>query len=138
MTVAWYYKVSAAWGGHEGSFLLDFNGVPMAASVCAGQYPQHFTTRVLGILSLLNLGFICFALFSNPFLRLIPLTPADGADLNPLLQDFGLIVHPPLLYAGYVGLAIPFALAVAYLLEGVWMRPGHVGAVLGPTWRGPC
>ena len=54
------------------------------------------------------------------------------------LQDFGLIVHPPLLYAGYVGLAIPFALAVAALLRGVWMRPGHDGVVHGPTWRGPC
>ena len=89
--------------------------------------PTSFTTRAIGVLSLLNLGFICFSLFtSNPFMRLIPLTPLDGADLNPLLQDFGLIVHPPLLYAGYVGLAIPFALAVAALLEGrvdtTWAR----------------
>ncbi len=112
----WYYKISAAWGGHEGSFLLwilIMGSWMLAFCIRSSQYPAQFTTRVLGILSLLNLGFICFALFtSNPFLRLIPLTPADGADLNPLLQDFGLIVHPPLLYAGYVGLAIPFALAV--------------------------
>lgn len=126
----WFYKISAAWGGHEGSFLLWIliMGCWMVAfGLRSSQYPAHFTTRVLGVLSLLNLGFICFALFtSNPFLRLIPLTPADGADLNPLLQDFGLIVHPPLLYAGYVGLAIPFALAVAALLEGrvdaTWAR----------------
>ena len=95
--------------------------------VCAPANTQRTSPLGCLVLSLLNLGFICFALFtSNPFLRLIPLTPADGADLNPLLQDFGLIVHPPLLYAGYVGLAIPFALAVAALLEGrldaTWAR----------------
>lgn len=126
----WFYKVSAVWGGHEGSFLLwilIMGAWMLAFCLRSTQYPRHFTTRVLGILSLLNLGFICFSLFtSNPFLRLIPLTPADGADLNPLLQDFGLIVHPPLLYAGYVGLAVPFALAVAALLEGrvdaTWAR----------------
>ena len=77
-------------------------------------------------MALMNLGFICFALFtSNPFLRLIPMTPADGADLNPLLQDFGLVVHPPLLYVGYVGLAVPFAFAVAALwgrVDAAWAR----------------
>ncbi len=126
----WYYKISAAWGGHEGSFLLwilIMGTWMLAFALRSDQYPERFTARALGVLSLLNLGFICFALFtSNPFLRLIPLTPADGADLNPLLQDFGLIVHPPLLYAGYVGLAIPFAMAVAALLEGrvdaTWAR----------------
>ncbi|GIS20641.1 MAG: hypothetical protein CM15mP120_25570 [Pseudomonadota bacterium] len=95
----WYYKVSATWGGHEGSFLL------WIAIMVAGCWHWHCVsktiprrwTRVLGVMALMNLGFICFALFtSNPFLRLIPMTPADGADLNPLLQDFGLIVHPPL------------------------------------------
>ena len=113
----WIYKVSAVWGGHEGSFLLwilIMGTWMLAFCLRSGQYPKHFTTRAIGVLSLLNLGCICFALFtSNPFLGLNPLTPAAGADLNPLLQDFGLIVHPPLLYAGYVGLAIPFALAVA-------------------------
>ena len=126
----WIYKISAVWGGHEGSFLLwilIMGSWMLAFCLRSSQYPQSFTTRAIGVLSLLNLGFICFALFtSNPFLRLIPLTPLDGADLNPLLQDFGLIVHPPLLYAGYVGLAIPFALAVAALLEGrvdaTWAR----------------
>ena len=98
----WIYKISAVWGGHEGSFLLwilIMGSWMLAFCLRSSQYPQSFTTRAIGVLSLLNLGFICFALFtSNPFLRLIPLTPLDGADLNPLLQDFGLIVHPPLLY----------------------------------------
>lgn len=126
----WYYKVSATWGGHEGSFLLwiaIMSAWMLALALRSENYPTPLIVRVLGVMALMNLGFICFALFtSNPFLRLIPLTPADGADLNPLLQDFGLIVHPPLLYAGYVGLAVPFAFAVAALLEGrvdaAWAR----------------
>ena len=126
----WYYKVSATWGGHEGSFLLwiaIMSGWMLALALRQQNYPAPLATRVLGVMALMNLGFICFALFtSNPFLRLIPMTPADGADLNPLLQDFGLIVHPPLLYVGYVGLAVPFAFAVAALLEGrvdaAWAR----------------
>ena len=126
----WYYKVSATWGGHEGSFLLwiaIMSAWMLALAIRSQNYPAPLVTRVLGVMALMNLGFICFALFtSNPFLRLIPMTPADGADLNPLLQDFGLIVHPPLLYAGYVGLAVPFAFAVAALLEGrvdaAWAR----------------
>ena len=126
----WYYKVSATWGAHEGSFLLWIlitSGWMLALCLRGHQYPTSFFTKVLGIMALLNLGFICFSLFtSNPFLRLIPMTPVDGADLNPLLQDFGLIVHPPLLYMGYVGLAVPFAFAVAGLLEGqvdsAWAR----------------
>ena len=126
----WYYKVSAAWGGHEGSFLLwilIMSSWMLALVLRSQNYPPPLVTRVLAVLGLMNLGFICFAVFtSNPFLRLIPMTPADGADLNPLLQDFGLIVHPPLLYCGYVGLAVPFAFAVAALLEGrvdaAWAR----------------
>ena len=103
------------------------SGWMLALALRQQNYPTPLATRVLGVMALMNLGFICFALFtSNPFLRLIPMTPADGADLNPLLQDFGLIVHPPLLYVGYVGLAVPFAFAVAALLEGrvdaAWAR----------------
>ena len=117
----WQYKISAAWGGHEGSFLLWILIMctwMLALTLRRQTYPHRFFIRVLGCMSLLNLGFICFALFtSNPFERMIPMTPADGADLNPLLQDFGLIVHPPLLYMGYVGLAVPFAFAVTALLE---------------------
>ncbi len=149
----WYYKISAAWGGHEGSFLLwiVIMTLWMVAVVVRRQnYPERFANRVLGILSLLNLGFLSFAFFtSNPFTRLIPMTPADGADLNPLLQDFGLIVHPPLLYVGYVGLAVPFAFAVAALLENRldaawsrWSRPWTnvawaaltLGIALGSWW----
>ena len=100
----------------------------------SGQYPLHFTTRVLGILSLLNLGFICFALFtSNPFLRLIPLTPADGADLNPLCRT--LPDCAPHCSTPVIGLAIAWLLP---LVEGRWIRPRHDGVVHGPTWRGPC
>ena len=147
------FKISATWGGHEGSFLLWI--LIMSAWMLAlvsrrGNYPERFFGRVLGTMSLLNLGFICFSLFtSNPFARMIPMTPADGADLNPLLQDFGLIVHPPLLYAGYVGLAVPFAFAIAAMLErrvdaawARWSRPWTnfawafltVGIALGSWW----
>ncbi len=149
----WYYKASAVWGGHEGSFLLWILIMSVWMAVFCGlssQYPRPFAARVLGVLSLLNLGFICFSLLtSNPFLRLIPMTPLDGADLNPLLQDFGLIVHPPLLYTGYVGLAVPFAFAIAALLQGRvdatwarWARPWTnmswafltAGITLGSWW----
>ena len=147
------YKVSAAWGGHEGSFLLWILIMTVwMLFLCLRRdnYPERFFSRVLGTMSLMNLGFICFALFtSNPFERMIPMTPADGSDLNPLLQDFGLIVHPPLLYAGYVGLAVPFAFAVAALLENRvdaawarWSRPWTnfawafltIGIALGSWW----
>jgi cytochrome c-type biogenesis protein CcmF len=149
----WQYKVSATWGGHEGSFLLwilIMSGWMLALVTRRGNYPERFFTRVLGTMSVLNLGFMCFALFtSNPFERMIPMTPADGGDLNPLLQDFGLIVHPPLLYAGYVGLAVPFAFAVAALFENRvdsawarWSRPWTnfawafltLGIALGSWW----
>ena len=149
----WQFKVSAAWGGHEGSFLLwilIMSSWMLALISRRHSYPERFFARVLGTMSVLNLGFICFALFtSNPFERLIPMTPLDGADLNPLLQDFGLIVHPPLLYAGYVGLAVPFAFAIAALFENRvdsawarWSRPWTnfawsfltLGIALGSWW----
>ena len=111
----WYYKISAVWGGHEGSFvlwILFLCGWTVMVVLRRQNYPIQLYARVLATLAVLNIGFIAFSLFtSNPFDRLIPLTPADGSDLNPLLQDFGLIVHPPMLYAGYVGLAVPFAFA---------------------------
>jgi cytochrome c-type biogenesis protein CcmF len=149
----WYYKASAAWGGHEGSFLLWILIMTVWMVVLAFRgkhYPASLFTNVLAVLCLLNLGFICFALFtSNPFERLIPLTPADGGDLNPQLQDFGFIVHPPFLYVGYVGLAVPFAFALAALLErkvdAAWARWSRtwaniawafltVGIALGSWW----
>lgn len=117
----WQYKVSAVWGGHEGSFLLWILIMTLwmlSVVLLRDRYPRYFISNVLSTLSLLNLGFICFSLFtSNPFDRLIPMTPVEGSDLNPQLQDFGLIVHPPLLYLGYVGLSVPFAFAIAGLLQ---------------------
>jgi len=149
----WYYKVSAVWGGHEGSFvlwILFLCGWSVFVVLRRDNYPVSIYARVLATLAVLNVGFICFALFtSDPFARLIPMTPQDGNDLNPLLQDFGLIVHPPMLYAGYVGLAVPFAFAVAAMLEGKadalwarWVRPWvnsswaflTFGIALGSWW----
>jgi len=149
----WYFKISATWGGHEGSFLLwilTMSTWMLAVVIRRREYPKMLFNKVMAVLSFINLGFIGFALFtSNPFTRLIPMTPLDGADLNPLLQDFGLIVHPPLLYAGYVGLAVPFAFAIAALLSNRvdsawarWSRPWSncawafltVGIALGSWW----
>jgi cytochrome c-type biogenesis protein CcmF len=149
----WYYKVSALWGAHEGSFLLwilIMSGWTLAVAVKGRDLPQTFQARVLGIMGLLNLGFIAFLLFtSNPFERLVPMTPGEGSDLNPLLQDFGLIVHPPMLYMGYVGFSVAFAFALAALLSGRldaawarWSRPWSnvawafltLGITLGSWW----
>nr|BAH89720.1 cytochrome c-type biogenesis protein CcmF [uncultured bacterium] len=149
----WYYKFSAVWGAHEGSFLLwvlIMSGWTLAVAIRGQNLPAGFRVRVLGIMGLLNLGFLAFLLFtSNPFDRLVPMTPADGADLNPLLQDFGLIVHPPMLYMGYVGFSVAFAFAIAALLTGRldaawarWSRPWSnvawafltLGITLGSWW----
>ncbi|MEQ9002098.1 MAG: heme lyase CcmF/NrfE family subunit [Pseudomonadales bacterium] len=149
----WYYKMSAVWGAHEGSFLLwvlIMTGWTLAVALRGGHLPMDFLGRVLGIMGLLNLGFLAFLIWpSNPFDRLVPMTPAEGSDLNPLLQDFGLIVHPPMLYMGYVGFSVAFAFAVAALLSGRldaawarWSRPWSnvawafltLGIVLGSWW----
>ncbi|MYK47377.1 MAG: hypothetical protein F4029_14235, partial [Gammaproteobacteria bacterium] len=110
----WYYKVCAVWGGHEGSFLLwtlMLAAWTWAVSLAGARVPREIQGRVLGTLGLLNAGFLLFLLsVSSPFERLIG-GPAEGADLNPLLQDFGQIVHPPMLYLGYVGFAVAFAFA---------------------------
>ena len=148
----WYYKVSAAWGGHEGSFLLwtlMLAAWTWAVSLAGARVPREIQGRVLGTLGLLNAGFLLFLLsVSSPFERLIG-GPAEGADLNPLLQDFGQIVHPPMLYLGYVGFAVAFAFAVAALLarrlDAVWARWTRpwanvawafltVGIALGSWW----
>ena len=149
----WYYKVSAVWGAHEGSFLLwiVIMTLWMTAVALRGRHlPRNFHARVLGVLGVLNLGFLSFLVFtSNPFERLLPFAPQDGSDLNPLLQDFGLIVHPPMLYTGYVGFSVAFAFAVAALLGGRldsawarWSRPWTntawsfltLGIALGSWW----
>ena len=149
----WYYRVSAIWGAHEGSFLLwttIMAAWTWAVSIGGRRLPAEIHGRVLGTLGLLNAGFLLFLLStSSPFERLVPGVPAEGADLNPLLQDFGLIVHPPLLYTGYVGFAVAFSFAIAALLTGRldtvwarWTRPWTnvawafltVGIALGSWW----
>ncbi len=148
----WYYKIAAAWGSHEGSILfwavtLSWWGAAVAFS--ARRLPVDMVARVTGVMGLVSMGFMLFMLFtSNPFLRLFP-TPAEGADLNPLLQDPGMVFHPPLLYLGYVGFSVPFAFAIAALLSGRldaawarWMRPWTtaawilltLGIALGSYW----
>ncbi len=148
-----YYKFSAVWGAHEGSLLLwalILGGWTFAVSIFSRQLPEVMLARVLAVMGMISVGFLLFLLItSNPFLRLLPNSPADGRDLNPLLQDFGLIVHPPMLYMGYVGFSVAFAFAIAALLGGKldaawarWSRPWTivawsflgVGIVLGSWW----
>lgn len=147
------YKFTAVWGGHEGSFLLwtfMLTGWMVAVSIFSKSMPLDFLSRVLGILGMLCFGYLLFMLAtSNPFDRVVPLPPADGADLNSALQDFGFIVHPPTLYMGYVGFSVVFAFAVAALLSGRldaawarWCRPWAniawailtIGIALGSWW----
>ncbi len=149
----WYYRLSALWGAHEGSLLLWavlLAGWTLAVSLASRPLPEQVLARVLGVLGLLSSGFLLFLLLtSNPFVRLLPQFPADGRDLNPLLQDIGLVLHPPMLYMGYVGFAVPFAFAIAALLGGQldaawarWSRPWTLvawaflglGIVLGSWW----
>ena len=149
----WYYKFSAVWGAHEGSLLLwalILGGWTFAVSILSRQLPEEMLARVLGVMGLISVGFLLFLIItSNPFERLLPQSPADGRDLNPLLQDFGLIVHPPMLYMGYVGFSVAFAFAIAALLGGRldaawarWSRPWTlvawaflgIGIVLGSWW----
>ena len=125
----WYYRISAVWGGHEGSLLLWIYILSLWTALVALRshaLPAAFRTRVLAVLGYVLTGFISFIVFtSNPFLRQ-PHIPFDGRDLNPLLQDPGLIFHPPLLYGGYVGFAVAFAFVVAGLWQGrldtLWLR----------------
>ncbi len=118
------YKISAVWGAHEGSFLLwilIFSGWTLAVALTGKNLPRLSHARILSVLGMIGCGFVSFLLFtSNPFERTLPFYPIDGTDLNPLLQDFGLIIHPPLLYMGYVGFAISFAFAITALIEGEW------------------
>ncbi|MBD1554203.1 heme lyase CcmF/NrfE family subunit [Pseudomonas typographi] len=149
----WYYKFSAVWGAHEGSLLLwalILGGWTFAVSIFSGQLPRDMLARVLAVMGLIGTGFMVFLICtSNPFSRLLPQVPANGRDLNPLLQDFGLVVHPPMLYMGYVGFSVAFAFAIAALLGGRldaawarWSRPWTlvawsflgVGISLGSWW----
>ncbi|MCA0901279.1 heme lyase CcmF/NrfE family subunit [Microbulbifer agarilyticus] len=147
------YKVTAVWGGHEGSillWLLMMAGWTAAVAVFSKQLPDVLVARVLSVLGMLLIGFFLFILMtSNPFDRILPFPPSDGNDLNPLLQDPGMIIHPPLLYMGYVGFSVAFAFAIAALLEGRldsawarWARPWTavawsfltLGIALGSWW----
>jgi cytochrome c-type biogenesis protein CcmF len=147
-----FYRVSAMWGAHEGSLLLWIlllAAWTVAVSIGAARLPRRFAARVLGVLGVVSFGFLLFTLAtSNPFLRLDP-AAADGHDLNPILQDPTLAIHPPILYTGYVGFAVAFAFACAAMLEGRldqtwarWTRPWTTaawafltcGIALGSFW----
>jgi len=147
-----HYRVAGVWGGHEGSLLLWtlMLGVWMtAAAVFSGHLPDDMTARVLGVMGIVSMGFLAFMLFtSDPFDRQFP-PAADGRDLNPLLQDPGMVFHPPMLYMGYVGFSVAYAFSVAALLSGKldaawarWSRPWTtvawmfltLGIALGSGW----
>jgi len=146
------YRISAVWGSHEGSLLLwvlILGLWTLAVTIFSKHLPDILIARVLGIMGLISIGFLVFMIFtSNPFVRLLP-AAMDGRDLNPLLQDIGLIIHPPMLYMGYVGFSVAFAFAIAALLGGQldsawarWSRPWTtlawcfltVGIALGSWW----
>ena len=146
------FRLAAVWGAHEGSLLLWVLILAIwtsAVALLSRTLPDVVVAQVLGVMGMINLGFLLFILFtSNPFERLFPV-PLDGNDLNPLLQDPALIIHPPMLYTGYVGFSVAFAFAVAAMLSGRldqqwarWARPWTttawlfltVGIALGSWW----
>ena len=147
-----FYRFAAVWGAHEGSLLLWLLVLSLwtvAVAAFSNNMPQVMTSRVIGVLGLISVGFALFILMtSSPFERLWP-AAADGRDLNPVLQDPALAIHPPMLYTGYVGFSVPFAFAVAAMLEGKldstwarWVRPWTnvawlfltIGIALGSWW----
>lgn len=146
------YRYTAVWGAHEGSLLLWALVLALwtaAVALFSRALPDTVVARVLGVMGVVSVGFIAFLIFtSNPFERLLPAV-VEGRDLNPLLQDSGMIIHPPMLYFGYVGFAVPFAFAIAALLDGKidarwlrWVRPWTnvawafltFGIALGSWW----
>src|SRR5688572_4795760 len=146
------YRIAATWGSHEGSLLLWVLMLALwttAVTVFSRHLPEDIAARVIGVMGFISLGFLAFMLFtSNPFDRLIPPAP-DGRDLNPLLQDPGMVFHPPMLYMGYVGFSVAFSFAIAALLSGRldatwarWSRPWTtaawvsltLGIALGSAW----
>lgn len=148
-----HYRIAATWGAHEGSLLLWvllLSGWSLAVALCSRAMPADAVARVLAVMGMITAGFLLFIIVtSNPFTRTLPNFPVDGSDLNPLLQDIGLIFHPPLLYMGYVGFSVAFAFAIASLMAGRldtawarWSRPWTtaawvfltLGIVLGSAW----
>jgi cytochrome c-type biogenesis protein CcmF len=146
------YQVAAVWGGHEGSLLLWvflLNLWTIAVVAGSRNLPPFLSARIIGVMGVISFGFLLFILLtSNPFARLSPV-PLDGNDLNPLLQDPAMAIHPPMLYAGYVGFSVAFAFAIAAMLAGHvdqqwarWARPWTTGAwvfltlgiMLGSWW----
>lgn len=146
------YRISAVWGGHEGSLLLWALTLSLwtgAVTIFSKGIPKDMLARVIGVMGMVSVGFLLFMLLtSNPFDR-FAMAPVEGRDLNPLLQDFGLIIHPPMLYMGYVGFSVAFAFAIAAMLGGKldaawarWSRPWTniawafltVGISLGSWW----
>jgi cytochrome c-type biogenesis protein CcmF len=151
-SLPWFYRMAATWGSHEGSLLLWVLMLTvwmLAVSVFSRHLPLEMVARILGVMALISIGFLLFMLFtSNPFERLLPAAP-DGRDLNPLLQDPGMVIHPPMLYMGYVGFSVAFSFAIAALLSGKldatwarWSRPWTtmawvfltIGIALGSGW----
>jgi len=151
-TLPLHYRITAVWGGHEGSillWLLMLTFWTLAVATFSGHLPAKVTARILAVMGLLSAGFLLFLLAtSNPFDRLFPAAP-EGRDLNPLLQDPGMVIHPPMLYMGYVGLSVAFSFAVAALIGGNldatwarWTRPWTIaawifltiGIALGSAW----
>jgi cytochrome c-type biogenesis protein CcmF len=147
-----HYRIAATWGSHEGSLLLwvlMLTGWATAVTLRSRNLPDVLQARVLAVMGLVSVGFLMFLLFtSNPFLRLLPAAP-EGRDLNPLLQDPGMVIHPPMLYMGYVGFSVAFSFAIAALLGGRldatwarWSRPWTIaawsfltiGIALGSWW----
>ncbi|EAR56191.1 Putative cytochrome c-type biogenesis protein CcmF [Photobacterium sp. SKA34] len=149
----WYYRITAVWGAHEGSLLLWVliqAGWAAAVARFSRDMPLESVSRVLSVMGMISVGFLLFIVItSNPFLRTLPIFPVEGRDLNPLLQDPGLIIHPPMLYMGYVGFSVAFSFAIASLMTGRldtawarWSRPWTiaawsfltVGIALGSWW----
>ena len=146
------YRYTAVWGAHEGSLLLWTLTLAVwnaAVAEFSRELPDQVMARVMGVMGVVSVGFLAFLVFtSNPFTRLLP-APIEGRDLNPLLQDFGMVIHPPMLYIGYVGFVVPFAFSVAALIDGHvdarwlrWTRPWTnvawafltIGIALGSWW----
>jgi len=149
----WYYRVSAVWGAHEGSMLLwvlVLASWSFAVAMLSNNLPNELRSILLAVQGALMVGFLLFiVLTSNPFERTFPNLPVEGADLNPTLQDIGLIIHPPMLYMGYVGFSVAFSFAISALILGRldanlarWMRPWTnvawafltCGILLGSWW----